>query len=113
MTITTEFVSFVVFILGAVAAAWWRVEGVVRVAKDESMSAARSAAAEAAKVGEKLATYKTHVAETYLTKAGLREQMEPLFDAVKGISGQVQHMNERLDRVIEGQPTARKAGGAN
>lgn len=98
MNITVELVSFGVMVFGAIAGGWWKIDGKIQAAEDA-----------AASVGRSLDAHRLHVAETYLTKAGLREQMEPLFDAVKGVSGQVQTMNERLDRVIEGRAPARGA----
>ena len=86
-------IGFAVMVLGALWGIWRTVDSKIQSAEDK-----------AASVGSSLDAHKLHVAETYLTKAGLREQMEPLFDAVKGVSGQVQTMNERLDRVIEAQP---------
>ena len=86
-------IGFAVMLLGALWGIWWKIDGQIQSVEDK-----------AASVGRSLDAHRLHVAETYLTKAGLREQMEPLFDAVKGVSGQVQTMNERLDRVIEAQP---------
>lgn len=100
MNLTVELVSFGVMVFGALAGIWWKVDSKIQAAEDA-----------AASVGRSLDAHRLHVAETYLTKAGLREQMEPLFDAVKGVSGQVQNMNERLDRVIEGRASALASPG--
>jgi hypothetical protein len=100
-------IGFGIMIFGTIFGAWRWIDGKIGSAKSDAMNAATVASAKADITSAALNEHKLHVAETYLTKAGLREQMEPLFDAVKGVSGQVQNMNERLDRVIEGRAPGR------
>lgn len=94
-------VLFGITIIGFISGAWWRWMSVVKTARSEALAAALVASTKADVVSADLNDHRLHVAETYLTKAGLREQMEPLFDAVKDVGGQVQKVNDRLDRVIE------------
>jgi hypothetical protein len=101
-------VMFGLAVLGAVAGAWWRVESAVAKAKSEALLASTTAALRADLAHTALAEHKLHVAEAYVSKQGLREQMEPLFDAVKDVSGQVRHLSERLDRVFEAPRAQRK-----
>lgn len=48
-----------------------------------------------------------HVAETYVSKAGLREQTEQIRGALRGVSDSLAYLNSRIDSVIEGRPSAR------
>jgi hypothetical protein len=115
MTVTSELVGFVILIVGFVTTAWVRVEAIVNRARAEAltaaataradaMSAATSAAVRADAAAGALAEHRLHVAETYVSKVGLREQTERIMAAIEGVGGQVSHLNERIDRVIEGQP---------
>ncbi|PZU95024.1 MAG: hypothetical protein DI527_02030 [Chelatococcus sp.] len=104
MAITSELVGFVILILGFVTTAWVRVEAIVNRARSEAMTAAAVASARADATAAGLAEHRLHVAETYVSKVGLREQTERIMAAIEGVGGQVSHLNERIDRVIEGQP---------
>ncbi|MEQ1956026.1 hypothetical protein [Mesorhizobium sp. CN2-181] len=107
MNITTEFATFVIFILGVVAGAWWRVEGAIKVAKDEAKKDAEAAATKAeAAVGLhnmlsiQLAEHKLHVAETYITKAGLREFRDEVMTGVRELKGSVSTLHQRIDQIL-------------
>ena len=50
-----------------------------------------------------LAAYRLHVAETYVSKQGLRETTEQLMDAIQGVKAAVDHMTVRVDRIVENQ----------
>lgn len=102
MTLTVELVGFVLFICAAAAGAWFRVESSLRAVKAELESRMVPIGMRAELTSAQLSEHKLHVAQTYVSREGLREQMEPLFAAVKDVGGQVRHMNERLDRVIDG-----------
>lgn len=104
MTITSELVGFVILILGFVTTAWVRVEAIVNRARSEAMTAAAMAATKAEATSASLAAHQLHVSETYVSKTGLREQTDRIMSAIKDVGGQVSHLNERIDRVIEGQP---------
>lgn len=77
---------FILTIIGAVAAFWWRVEGKVKVAEDK-----------VDKVSDALSSHRLHVSETYLTKQGMRESIEPIMDAIHGVKSAVDHMGGRID----------------
>lgn len=104
MTITSELVGFVILIIGFVTGAWVRIEAIVNRARSEAMTAAAMAANRADVTAAALAEHRLHVSETYVSKVGLREQTERIMGAIEGVGGQVSHLNERIDRVIEGQP---------
>lgn len=95
-------VSFFVGLLGFVAGIWWRIEGKVRVAEDK-----------ADKVAADLAAQRLHVAETYITKQGMREATESIMEAISGVKTAVDHMTLRVDRIVENQaskPRSTRAG---
>lgn len=64
------------------------------------------------KVRDDLAAHKLHVAEQYITKAGMRETTEQIMDAIHGVKQAVDHMTVRVDRIVENQakPRATRAG---
>lgn len=112
MTVTTELVGFIILVLGFVTGAWVRIEAIVTRARTESLAAAQIAANRAEVTASALAEHRLHVAETYVSKVGLREQTERIMAAIEGVGGQVSHLNERIDRVIEGQPAPPSRRGA-
>jgi len=85
-------VLFILAIIGSVAGFWWRVESKVKEVEDR-----------AEKISESLAAHKLHVAENYLTKAGLREAVEPIMDAIQGVKGAVDHLGGRIDAIYAQQ----------
>jgi uncharacterized protein YpmB len=96
-------VGFFVMLLGAISGVWWRIEGRVDRAKSEAVQKATEAALEAASVRADLAAHKLHVAEHYITKAGMRETRDEIMDAIHGVKTAVDHMVVRVDRVVENQ----------
>jgi len=54
-----------------------------------------------------LATHKLHVAETYVTKAGLARIPRRGNDGVRDLKGSVSILHERIDRLIEAAKTVR------
>ena len=57
---------------------------------------------------ERLASHKLHVAETYITKVGLREFRDEVMTGVRDLKGSVSTLHERMDRFIEGDKMSRK-----
>jgi hypothetical protein len=103
-------VGFFMAISGALWGVWWRIEGRVDRAKAEAVQKATEAATEAASVRADLAAHKLHVAEHYITKAGMRETRDEIMDAIHGVKTAVDHMTARVDRIVENQvkrPTTR------
>lgn len=95
----TEIMAVVVFILtlfGAVSGVWWRIE---------SKHAATDLKTQ--KVAEDLSAHKLHVAETYVSKQGLREAVEPIMDAIQGVKGAVDHLGGRIDGIYHAGATPR------
>lgn len=99
--ITWELVTMIGAAVAIAFAVWWRVESRVKEAKTEATVKAESAGLKADLIGTQLAEYKTHVAETYVTKQGMRELRDEVSAGFKDIKDSITGMNERLDRVIE------------
>lgn len=76
-------ILFIATVVGAVGAAYWRFSQAI------------------AKVDKELSEYKTHVAETYSTKAGMQEQTTAIMRAIEGIAGRMDGLHERLDRLYD------------
>ncbi|QXC49519.1 hypothetical protein KHC17_16780 [Agrobacterium salinitolerans] len=100
-------VGFFVMLFGFFFGLWKYIDAKIGVAKAEASSAASAAGAMASLAREELARHKTHVAETYATKAGMQEQTTQLLRAIEGIGNRIESMNERLDRAFENQPRPR------
>lgn len=97
-------VGFFVMVSGALWGIWGKVEGRVKEAKDAAVGTASAAQALAAMARDELAAHRLHVAETYITKAGMRETTEQLMEAISGVKSAVDGIPLRIDRVVEGQP---------
>ena len=110
----TEFfglAGFVLLIIGAISGAWWRVEGKINQAKesayfkaDEAKGVAIVAEAKAALAREELNKYQTHVAETYISKAGHRESNEQIMSALTNVKSAIDGTNQRIDRLFDERP---------
>lgn len=92
------FILFLLAIIGAVAGFWWRVEGKVKGADDKATRAL-----------EDLADHRLHVAETYITKAGMREVKEEIMGAIHDVKSSVDHLGGRIDGIYAHNPTQRPA----
>lgn len=82
-------VYLVLAVAGAVGGFYWRVSTLVGGVKDD------------------LAAHKLHVAETYVTKAGMQEQTAQIMHAIDGIGKRIDGISERLDRAFESKPARR------
>lgn len=107
MTITAELVGFILGLMAAAWAVWWKVSGLVESAKSAAINAALLAQTKADILQTALHDHKLHVAETYVSKSGMREQTEQIMSAIKDVGSHVNTINERLDRFVEGQATRR------
>lgn len=88
MNITWEVVAAGITVLGFVSGIWWRVEGMIRKNTDD------------------LAAHKLHAAETFVSKAGLREVEGRIMDAINAVGSQVSGMSGRIDRLMERPATS-------
>lgn len=109
--ITTGNVVFILFVAGALFAAWWRVEraitnaqkemvGTIAQVKAEANQMASAASALAQMTQAQLAEHKLHVAETYITKQGLRETRDEIMSGIRGLTERQDQMNQRMDNIV-------------
>ncbi|KAB1086501.1 hypothetical protein F4V91_08715 [Neorhizobium galegae] len=91
-----SYIGPLVGLVGLILTIWWKVETKINTAGDKADTAARD-----------LANYKTHVAETYTTKSGMKEIKEEILGAVSGIRDDVRHLATRIDGMHEAQSKAR------
>jgi len=96
-------VLFFLTVAGAGWGIWWKIDG--RVKESEKATGERIAAAEAKaeKALQELASQRIHVAEHYVSKAGLRETTDQIMEAISGVKAAVDNMTLRVDRIVEGQ----------
>lgn len=81
-----------------------------RAAADDRMAGTVAAAvAQAALVREELAAHKLHVAETYVSKAGLREVRDEIMTAVRDLKGSVSTLHERMDQIVLAEGNKRRS----
>jgi hypothetical protein len=81
----------------------------VKDAKRESAEVANSAVALATLARQEIAEHRLHVAESYVSKEGLREAIAPVMDALSGLGNQLSEMRSRIDRAFDKAPTAPRA----
>jgi len=91
-------VGFFVMLAGAGWRVWSRVEAKVKVAEDKADDAQKD-----------LAAHRLHVAETYVTKAGMSEQTAQIMKAIDSVGAKIDRTNERLDSLMQPRPP-RRAG---
>jgi major membrane immunogen (membrane-anchored lipoprotein) len=91
--ITLVLVSIVAACLTAAFTVWFVIDGKIE-------KATRAARDKADAVASDFAKYQTHVAETYVSKQGLREVRDEIMSGVREIKESVAHLNERIDGVI-------------
>lgn len=104
-------ISFGIMLLGALAAAWWRIDGQIGKGRDEALARSTAAAIRADRVAEDLAAHRLHVAEVYVSKQGLRETKDEIMEAIHGVKTAVDHMTVRVDRIVENQATKPRPRG--
>jgi hypothetical protein len=91
-------------VVGAAFAIWWRIQGRIDQVRSDAEKEANAAHAAGTLALTQLAEYKTHVAETYITKAGMKETTDQILGAVHGVRTDVHGLNERIDRILENRP---------
>jgi hypothetical protein len=97
-------VGFFVMLFGFLFGIWKYVDGKIVKVRDDGQAGIAAVTAVASLAREELAAHRLHVAETYITKAGMRETTEQIMDAISGVKAAVDHMTVRVDRIVEGQP---------
>jgi ubiquinone biosynthesis protein UbiJ len=100
-------VGFFVMLFGFLFGLWKYVENKISGARLDAQGSASAAQALAALAREEIAAHRLHCAETYITKAGMRETTEQIMDAISGVKQAVDHMTARVDRIVENQAKPR------
>lgn len=110
--VTGELVGIVFVAVCAVAAIWWRIEGQIEKAKAEAIATVASTKADMAAVASlaqgqaqlamnTLEEHKVHVAETYVSKTGLREMTAQVMHGQEDLKDAITHLTERIDRLVD------------
>lgn len=102
--------GFIILILGAVGTAWWRMESKIERAKTELNQQVNASSALSQLTHTQLAEYRTHVAETFATKQGQKEQTDTMLLAINGIRTDIKGLNDRIDRIFESRNTRSRSG---
>lgn len=89
-------IGFFILVSGVLWGIWWKVEAKVRNAEDKADSAIT-----------KVAELRLHVAETYITKAGMREVKDEIMEAIHGVKASVDHLGGRIDGIYQQNATPR------
>ena len=99
--LTPQDITFFFVVFGAIAGLWWRVEAKIDGARQR-----------AEKVAAELAAYQRHVAETYVTKDGQREQINQVMAGITDLKQSVAHVANRVDSLADqqAQPARRSRG---
>ena len=100
-------VGFFVMLLGFLFGLWKYVDSKISSARLDAQGSASAASALASLAREELSAHRLHVAETYVTKAGMQEQTTQIMRAIEGVGSRIDGMNERLDRAFENPPARR------
>ncbi|UXS01619.1 hypothetical protein [Agrobacterium tumefaciens] len=98
---------FFITVFGFLFGLWKYVDAKISAAKTEAAGAAAAAHAMASLAREELAAHRLHTAETYITKAGMRETTEQIMEAISGVKSAVDQMTLRVDRIVENQSKPR------
>lgn len=94
--VTLWLVGTVVACMTVAFTVWFMIDGKIQ-------RAAAAAQAKADALAVDFAAYKTHVAESYVSKQGLREFRDEVMSGFRDIKEGITHLNERIDGVIGAQ----------
>lgn len=99
--ITVWLVSIVVASITAAGIVWTMVGSMID-------KAAKPGKEKADAVEREIAALRTHIAESYVSKVGLKEFRDEIMSGVRDIKDGMNHLNERIDGVIGAQTTKRQ-----
>ena len=85
-------VGFMLTIFGAIGGFWFKLHGGIERNKEE------------------LAAHKLHVAEAYVTKAGMSEQTAQIMKAIDNVGVKIDRTNDRLDGLMQPKTSRSRAG---
>lgn len=97
--------GFGVSFLALLGTAWWRITVMIKDARTETATAADAAAKLAITARDEVANHRIHVAEHYVSKAGLREVRDEIMGAITNVNDNLGRISERMDRIAD-RPSA-------
>jgi len=100
-------VGFILLLFGQAFAVWKYVDSKIAAVRTEASQKADAAQTTGTLAIAQLAEYKTHVAESYVTKQGMAEQTAQIMHGFDMIGKRLDGLTERLDRVFESKPARR------
>ncbi|OIN06157.1 hypothetical protein BFS86_19835 [Shewanella algae] len=90
--ITWDQIATLVLVIGALGGLWWRLQSQISTNQ--------------ASADKKLYEFKIHIAEMYITKAGMTEQTDRMMKAIEGLGAKIDRTNERIDQAfVPAKPT--------
>jgi len=101
--------GFILLLFAQAFAVWKYVESKIGAVRTEANATASAATAVAHLAREEVAAHRLHVAETYITKAGMREATEQIMEAIGAVKSSIDGTNQRIDRLYEQKPAARRS----
>lgn len=93
--------TFLTVVGGFAFGLWKYFEGKIERTRSDAALATKAVEIKADATASELAAYRTHVAETYTTKAGMAEQTAQIMKAIDGVSGKLDHLNGRIDGLMK------------
>lgn len=87
-------------LLVAALTIWKFIDNRIGAAVKDALDRAAAAGALATLTQTMLAEHKLHVAENYITKAGMREMRDEIMTGVRELKGSVSGLHERIDQII-------------
>ncbi|MER8481162.1 hypothetical protein [Mesorhizobium sp. M1322] len=101
-------IGFFITVSGALWVIWWRIEGKVEAVRAEAQRAADAAAALAIQAKDETAAHRLYVAQTYITKEGLRDVRDEIMSAMHDIKGAIETVGGRIDGMYQTGSTPRQ-----
>lgn len=93
--------GFALAVISFFVAGFWRMWGLIKDVRAEANLRAEATIVQASALREELHEHKLHVAESYVSKAGLREVTDQIMDAISGVGQQISGLSGRVDRLME------------
>lgn len=93
--------GFLVALVGMGFGFWKYFEGKIDRSRSDAALATKALEIKVDATTHELAAVRLHVAETYVTKAGMSEQTAQIMAAINGVSGKLDHLNGRIDGLMK------------
>jgi hypothetical protein len=94
-------VGFFVLLFGFIFGLWKYVDSKLTGVKQDASIVAAAAQATASVARDELSAHKLHVAEVYVTKAGMHEQTQQIMHSIENVGAKIDRTNDRLDRMFD------------